>query len=47
MSNSKKETDILLNKWLRYSKSNKSLISKEELVNKFIYYAQEVNNYTF
>ena len=35
------------NKWLRYSKSNKSLISKEELVNKFIYYAQEVNNYTF
>ena len=25
MSNSKKETDILLNKWLRYSKNNKSL----------------------
>jgi hypothetical protein len=36
-----------LNNWLNVSNSDKTLITKEELINRFKHYAQEVNNYTF
>jgi hypothetical protein len=36
-----------LNNWLHVSNRNKTLITKEELINKFKHYAQEVNNYIF
>jgi hypothetical protein len=36
-----------LNNWLHVSNSDKTLITKEELINRFKHYAQEVNNYTF
>jgi hypothetical protein len=36
-----------LNNWLNVSNSDKTLITKEELINRFKHYANEVNNYTF
>jgi len=36
-----------LNNWLHVSNRNKTLITKEELINRFKHYAQEVNNYIF
>jgi len=36
-----------VNNWLNVSNSDKTLITKEELINRFKHYAQEVNNYTF
>jgi len=33
--------------WLNVSNRDKTLITKEELINRFKHYAQEVNNYTF
>jgi hypothetical protein len=36
-----------LNNWLHVSNRDKTLITKEELINRFKHYAQEVNNYTF
>jgi hypothetical protein len=36
-----------LNNWLYVSNRDKTLITKEELINRFKHYANEVNNYTF
>ena len=38
---------LSLNNWLYVSDRDKTLITKEELINRFKHYAQEVNNYTF
>jgi len=38
---------LSLNNWLYVSDSDKTLISKEEFINRFKHYAQEVNNYIF
>jgi hypothetical protein len=38
---------LSLNNWLYVSDSDKTLITKEEFINRFKHYAQEVNNYTF
>ena len=38
---------LSLNNWLYVSDRDKTLITKEELINRFKHYAHEVNNYTF
>jgi hypothetical protein len=38
---------LSLDNWLYVSDSDKTLISKEEFINRFKHYAQEVNNYIF
>jgi len=38
---------LSLNNWLYVSDSDKTLISKEEFINRFKHYAQEVTNYIF
>jgi len=36
-----------INDWLHVSNNDKTLITKEEFINRFKHYAQEVNNYVF
>jgi hypothetical protein len=36
-----------VNHWLKQSESNNKLLTKEELINRFKHYAQEINNFIF
>lgn len=36
-----------INNWLRKSNSDPTLLTKNEFIERFKHYAQEINNYTF